>query len=70
MIFKNYDMKLLKTTFLFFVLFSISASFISAQDLNTEIPVDKDVRIGKLDNGIIYYIRSGNFYQNFLHING
>ena len=28
------------------------------------IPVDKDVRIGKLDNGLTYYIRYNNWPEN------
>ena len=28
------------------------------------LPVDKDVRIGKLDNGLTYYIRYNNWPEN------
>ena len=34
--------------------------FASAQQM-PEIPVDKDVRIGKLDNGLTYYLRHNGF---------
>ena len=29
-----------------------------------QLPVDKDVRIGKLDNGLTYYIRYNNWPEN------
>ena len=29
----------------------------SAQDLNRNLPVDPQVRIGRLDNGLVYYLR-------------
>jgi zinc protease len=49
----------LSTSLLF--LFVIGSSLLSGQttqiDLTTPIAVDPDVRIGKLDNGLIYYIR-------------
>ena len=28
------------------------------------VPVDKNVRIGKLDNGLTYYIRHNNYPEN------
>lgn len=35
-----------------------------AQMQMPSIPVDPDVRIGKLDNGLTYYIRHNNWYEN------
>ena len=35
-----------------------------AQSQMPPIPVDKDVRIGKLDNGLTYYIRHNNWPEN------
>ena len=32
--------------------------------METSIPVDKDVRIGKLSNGLTYYIRHNNWPEN------
>ena len=32
-----------------------------------ELPVDKNVRIGKLDNGLTYYIRQTPFPKNELN---
>jgi len=42
---------------LFITLFSICAGSAFAQQKMPPIPIDKDVRIGKLDNGLTYYIR-------------
>ena len=42
------------------VLMALAALFIAVPVVNAqnmELPVDKDVRIGKLDNGLTYYIR-------------
>ena len=44
------------------MLFTLVALFIGvtsimAQDPTAPLPVDSDVRIGKLDNGMTYYIR-------------
>ncbi len=41
---------------LFFFLF-ISASSFAQQNLNDTLPIDPNVRIGKLSNGLTYYIR-------------
>ena len=35
-----------------------------AQNQMPPIPIDKDVRIGKLDNGLTYYIRYNNWPEN------
>jgi zinc protease len=50
------NMKLRK---LFVAVALLTAGFASAQQM-PEIPVDKDVRIGKLDNGLTYYLRHNN----------
>ena len=44
---------------LFVAVALLTAGFASAQQM-PEIPVDKDVRIGKLDNGLTYYLRHNN----------
>jgi len=40
------------------------AGFANAQMPMPEIPVDPDVRIGKLDNGLTYYIRHNNWPEH------
>ena len=45
---------------LFVAVFLLATGFVSAQQM-PEIPVDKDVRIGKLDNGLTYYLRHNGF---------
>lgn len=47
----------MKRTILFIMLTSLCALSALAQDLNAQLPVDPAVRIGKLDNGLTYYIR-------------
>ena len=37
---------------------------IHAQDLNAPIPFDDAVRIGKLDNGLTYYLRQNDYPEN------
>lgn len=39
----------------------ICAGLVSAQNMFTALPVDKDVRTGKLDNGLTYYIRYNKY---------
>ena len=39
------------------------AGMVQAQP-QMKIPVDKDVRIGKLSNGLTYYIRHNNWPEN------
>ena len=39
----------------------LTAGFAMAQQQMPEIPVDNGVRIGKLDNGLTYYLRHNNF---------
>ncbi|MBR4730929.1 MAG: insulinase family protein [Prevotella sp.] len=48
------------------VLTIVSAGIMMAQDLSQlpSIPVDPDFRIGKLDNGLTYYIRYNNWPEN------
>ena len=53
----RYKMKLRN---LFVAVFLLATGFVSAQQM-PEIPVDKDVRIGKLDNGLTYYLRHNGF---------
>jgi zinc protease len=44
-----------------FILFLLIALQVSAQiDLNQELPLDSKVKIGKLDNGLTYYIRQND----------
>jgi zinc protease len=56
----NYMKKQFFTTSLLF-LFVVGSSLLFGQttqiDLTTPIAVDPDIRIGKLDNGLVYYIR-------------
>ena len=41
------------------ILFTLIISPLVAQDIGADqtIPMDPDIRIGKLDNGLTYYIR-------------
>ena len=51
-------MKALQKLILLCISIIVSISFVSAQeDLSQKLPVDSQVRIGKLDNGFTYYIR-------------
>jgi len=44
-----------------FLIFTISFSAIAQKfDLNSKIPVDPDIKIGKLQNGITYYIKKNS----------
>lgn len=49
---------------LILALFLFVVSFLSAQDLNAPIPMDEAVRIGKLDNGLTYYLRKNSYPEN------
>ncbi|MDE5606684.1 MAG: insulinase family protein, partial [Bacteroidales bacterium] len=40
------------------------APAVSAQDLNRNLPVDPQVRIGRLDNGLVYYLRQNAKPEN------
>ena len=51
------NMKLRK---LFVAVALLTAGFASAQQQMPEIPTDQGVRIGKLDNGLTYYLRHNN----------
>jgi zinc protease len=53
----------LKKIFLAAVLMVISSVAMMAQEMPA-IPVDEAVRIGKLDNGLTYYIRHNNWPEN------
>ena len=48
---------------LFMMAFLFIAVHATAQQM-PQLPVDKDVRIGKLDNGLTYYIRYNNWPEN------
>ena len=48
---------------LFMMAFLFIAVCATAQQM-PQLPVDKDVRIGKLDNGLTYYIRYNNWPEN------
>ena len=48
-------MKLLKLLPLFLLFFS--SSLFAQRNLNDTLPVDPNVKIGKLSNGLTYYIR-------------
>jgi zinc protease len=41
---------------IFFLFISVSSTF-AQQNLNDTLPVDPNVKIGKLSNGLTYYIR-------------
>lgn len=51
-------MKNLKKSIVLSLLILMSVSAFAQIDLNTPIPLDKNYRIGKLSNGLTYYIRS------------
>ena len=53
----------MKRLFAALLLTLISTVAMTAQDLSQlpSVPVDPDVRIGKLDNGLTYYIRHNNW---------
>ena len=57
---------LIKKTSLYF-LFLVCSLSAAAQALMPEIPMDPDVRIGKLDNGLTYYIRHNNWPEQRAH---
>ncbi len=59
-------MRTLKKLFLFlFVgIFSLAAIAQTNTDLKQLIPVDPNIKIGKLDNGIVYYIRKNSKPEN------
>ena len=55
----------MKTKQLFLMFAMLIATFITASaQMMPPIPVDKDVRIGKLDNGLTYYIRYNNWPED------
>ncbi|MGN0280986.1 MAG: M16 family metallopeptidase [Prevotella sp.] len=49
---------------LFFAVLMITFSAVTFAQQMPSIPVDPDVRIGKLDNGLTYYIRYNNWPEN------
>lgn len=52
--------KYLSTLSVFMLLALLLPSFAKAQQM-PPLPVDKEVRIGKLPNGLTYYIRHNNY---------
>ena len=56
--------KLFKSSFLVAILLSCSFVQAFAQQQMPPIPVDPNVRIGKLDNGLTYYIRKNSLPEN------
>ena len=54
----------MKRIYLFLAALFIATFSSFAQQQMPPIPVDKDVRIGKLDNGLTYYIRKNNLPEN------
>ena len=54
----------MKKIYLFFATCFVAFSCLQAQQQMPPIPVDKDVRIGKLDNGLTYYIRKNNLPEH------
>jgi len=56
-------MKLKKVLMAALMMFSTTAMV--AQMQMPPIPVDPDVRMGKLDNGLTYYIRHNNWPEQF-----
>ena len=54
------------------LIFVFIAAFLSGQtttiDLSTPLPVDPNVKIGKLDNGLVYYIRNNKKPENRVEI--
>jgi len=60
---KNQKMTYIKKL-LFVLTLSVTAVVATAQMQMPPIPVDPDVRIGKLDNGLTYYIRHNNWPEN------
>ena len=55
------DMKKILSTILLTLIGTVA---MMAQMQMPSIPVDPDVRIGKLDNGLTYYIRHNNWPEN------
>jgi hypothetical protein len=53
----------LKRIFIAVALLVMSATALMAQEL-PPIPKDENVRVGKLDNGLTYYIRNNNWPEN------
>ena len=51
-------MKTSKTLFISFLILLITGSAYSQIDLNRPAPTDPDIRIGKLSNGMTYFIRN------------
>ena len=56
-----------KTRQFFFVVMLMLAAFVPSMSIAQQmppIPVDPEVRIGKLDCGLTYYIRNNNYPEN------
>ena len=50
----------MRKLFSLLVMLFIGVSSIFAQDMMQQLPLDPAVRVGKLDNGLTYYIRECN----------
>jgi zinc protease len=53
-----------RSIFLLFAIFALIATSFAQTDLNTKLPLEKDVIYGKLDNGLTYYIRENKTPAN------
>ena len=47
---------------LMFLLSVMTSGTVKSQSLDCPVPLDSEVRYGKLDNGLTYYIRQVSFY--------
>lgn len=54
----------MKRAYLFLAVLIVVVLNTFAQQQMPPIPIDKDVRIGKLENGLTYYIRKNNLPEN------
>ena len=54
----------MKKFFVAALLLLTATTTMTAQEAMPPIPVDKDVRIGKLDNGLTYYIRHNEWPEH------
>lgn len=46
------------------LLFAMGTAAVHAQDLNRKLPIDPEVRIGRLENGLVYYLRQNAKPEN------
>ncbi len=57
-------MRTFKKLFLFLLVGIFSVASIAQTNTNTPMPIDPNVKIGKLDNGLVYYIRKNAKPEN------